>query len=362
MKRTYTILLIVLAALALDLACSRNEAALSSTNRDAKPVVKTARVELSDASDELLLPAKVQPDPANVVRVYPPASGRLLRVDVRPGDRVSKGQALALLESSDIAQARSDYAKAQAEFDKDQRALERSQLLFDHKVISEREFEEQQSATAQAKSELDRAADRLRILGAPLKGTSNQVTLAAPRPGVVLDLGATGGELSKSVDNANPVCTIADLGTVWIVGDIFEKDLVAVHAGEPVEITVNAYPEKHWSGKLSFISDTVDPQTRTLKVRIVLNNADRQLKPEMFATVHVRQPTAKALVVPASAVLREGGDSSVMVETKPGSYERRLVNVKSATAKQVVIASGLQPGEIVVTEGAALLRSGGEDQ
>jgi cobalt-zinc-cadmium efflux system membrane fusion protein len=362
MKNTYMFVITTAAFLAAITGCANNEAAPAATKGNNAPVIKTARVDLSEVSDQLSLPARVQADPANVVRVYPPASGRLLRVEVRPGDRVSKGQPLALLESSDVAQARSDYSKAQAEFEKDQRAQDRSKLLFDHKVLSEREFEEQQSATTQAKSELDRATDRLRILGLPLKGTSNQITLVAPRSGSVLDLGAAGGELSKSVDNANPICTIADLGTVWIVGDMYERDLGSVRPGDPVDISVNAYPDRKWAGKLALISDTVDPQTRTLKVRVVLKNPDRQLKPEMFASIHIRKPAAKALVVPSSAVLHEGGDTSVMVETKPGTYERRLVNVQSATPKDVVIASGLKPGETVVTQGAALLRGGGDDQ
>jgi len=361
MKKTFILLLAVFTIIH-ESACTKNEAAPMASKTNGTPVVKTAKVRLSQVSEELSLSAKVQADPAKVVRVYPPASGRLLRVKVRPGDHVVKGQSLAVLESSDVSQARSDYAKAKAEFEKDQRALDRSRLLFDHKVLSEREWEEQQSATSQAKSEFERATDRLRVLGVPLTGSSSQITVVAPRSGAVLDIGAAGGELSKSVDNANPICTIADLATVWIVGDIFEKDLSAVRAGEPVDITVNAYPERPWSGKLAVVSDTVDPQTRTLKVRIVLANAAHQLKPEMFAAIHVHKPPTKALVVPSSAVLREGGDTSVMVETKPGSYERRLVQVSSSNAKEVVIASGLKPGETVVTEGAALLRGGGNDQ
>ncbi len=353
---------ILLLALAILTACTKDESSAAPARRTEAPVVKTVKVELSDVTGELTLPARVQPDPANVVRVLPPASGRLVGVDVRPGDRVTKGQRLAVLESSDIAQARSDYAKAQAEFEKDHRALDRSKLLFDHKVLSEREYEEQQAATAQAKSELDRAADRLRILGAPLNGASDQIVLTAPRSGVVLDLGAAGGELSRSVDNANPICTIANLQTIWVVGDVFEKDLGSLHKGEPADITLNAYPDRHWTGKLSVVSDAVDPQTRTLKIRIVLDNPQHELKPEMFANIHVRRPTQKGIVLPAAAVLREGGDTSVMVETNPGTYERRLVTVESSSGNNIVIASGLKPGETVVTEGAALLRGGGEGQ
>ncbi len=356
-----TLFSLFLVCLTVQLGCSHSDSAAPAPVTS-QPVVKTVTVAQTDVSEELSLTARVQPDPANVVRVYPPASGRLLRVAIRPGDRVQKGSPVAVLESSDIAQARSDYAKAESEYNKDQHALERSQLLFDHKVLSERELEDQKAATEQAKSELERAQDRLKILGAPLKGSSNEITLVAPRSGSVIDIGAAGGELSKSTDNANPICTIADLDSVWIVGDIYEKDLASIRSGEPIDITINAYPDRHWTAKLAVISDTVDPQTRTLKVRAVLPNPDHLLKPEMFATIHVRKPASQALVIPATALLHEGGDTSVMVETKPGNYERRLVTVKSSDTKQAIIASGVRPGETVVAEGAALVRGGGDSQ
>lgn len=355
-----TSLFVLLAGSGLLIACGSREPKPASASNGAPPVVKTVRVELTNLEDQLAIPARVQPDPAHVVRVYPPAGGRLLRVNVRPGDRVHKGTEIAILESSDVAQARADYAKARTEAGRTQHALDRAQLLFDHKVLSQRDYEDAEANAQQARTELERASDRLRVLGVPLQGSSNQVALVAPRAGVVLDLGAAPGELSKSTDNANPICTIVDLSTVWIVGDVYEKDLTLVRRGEPVDVAIAAFPGQHWKGKLSVISDTLDPQTRTLKVRVVLDNPKRQLKPEMFGTVSMRRPLSQAIVLPASALLREGGDTAVIVETGPSKYERRLVNVASSDASQVVIASGLRPGEVVVTEGAALLRGGGE--
>jgi membrane fusion protein, heavy metal efflux system len=332
-----------------------------SSNNQPPLVIKTVRVEPQNVDNQLAIPARVQPDPALVVRVYPPAGGRLLRVNVLPGDRVRKGDVVAVLESADVAQARSDYAKAKTESGRTLHALDRAKLLFDHKVLSQREYEDADANYQEARSELERSADRLRVLGAPLQEmSSNQVALVAPHDGVVIDLGAAPGELSKSTDNANPICTIADLSSVWIIGDIYEKDLEFFRRGEPVDVTVAAFPDRHWSGKLAVISDTLDPTTRTLKARVVLANSKRELKPEMFATIRVSRPMRQAIVLPASALLREGGDTAVMVETTPGKYERRLVSLASSNANNVVIVSGLQPGDVVVSEGAALLRGGGE--
>ena len=362
MTRRIRLDLFLISASLLLAGCGNREHKAASAASPSPPMVKTARVELKSIESGLAIPARVQPDPARVVRVYPPAGGRLQRVEVRPGDRVHKGQALAVMESSDVAQARADYAKARTEMDRNQRALDRAKLLFEHKVLSQREFEDAQASYEEARSELDRASDRLRVLGASPQGPSNQVTLVAPRDGVVLDLGSAPGELQKSTDNATPICTIADLSTIWVMGDVYEKDVAALHRGEPVDISVGAFPDLHLSGKLDLISDTLDPTTRAVKVRVVLSNPRWQLKPEMFATIRVRRPAQQAIVLPTSALLREGGDTAVMVQTAPDKYERRLVTVASADASQVVISGGLKPGEDVVTEGAPLVRGGGESQ
>lgn len=354
--------LTLLSAWLLLAGCGNRDQKPAARANPAPPMVKTMRVELKSIENQLAIAARVQPDPARVVRVFPPAGGRLLRVNVRPGDRVHKGETLALLESSDVAQARADYAKARTEMDHNQRAFDRAKLLFDHKVLSQREFEDAQASYEEARSELDRATDRLRVMGVSAQGPSNQVALLAPRDGVVLDLGTAPGELQKSTDNATPICTIADLSTVWIMGDVYEKDVAALHRGEPAVISVAAFPDLRLTGQLDLISDTLDPTTRALKVRVVLNNPKWLLKPEMFATIRVNRPAAQAIVLPASSLLREGGDTAVMVQTAPDKYERRLVKVASANADQVVIAEGVKPGETVVTEGAALVRGGGESQ
>ncbi len=341
-------------------ACSRSEPAAGEPASSAAQMVKTETVRLQAIRDDLTIPARVEADPARVVHVFPPAGGRLLRVAVRPGDQVAKGQVIAVLESADVAQARADYQKAAAEAERTAKALERAQLLLDHKVLSEREYQQAQSDSVSAKAELARTEEHMRILGAPLQGTSNQVSLLAPRGGSVLELTAAPGELSKSTDNATPICTIADISSVWVVGDLFEKDLGSVRAGEPVEISISAYPGQTWRTRLSVISDAMDPQSRTLKVRALLANPGRKLKPEMFGAIRLRRPEAQAVVVPASAVLREGGDVMVMVQAKPGTYERRLITVARADPRQVVIASGVKPGDTVVVEGAALLRDQGQ--
>lgn len=327
-----------------------------------KPLqLKTAQAKLETVDDVLDIPAKVQADPSRVVRVFPPAGGRLVRVSVRPGERVERGHVVAVLESSDVSQARADFVKAKAEAEKSEHALQRAKLLFDHKVLSEREYQDAQADDVSAKSELQRASERLRVLGARPELSSNEVAVVAPISGTILDIGASSGELSKSPDNANPIATVADLQTVWIIGDVFEKDIGAVKIGSPVEVKLNAYPESSWNGTVSAISDQVDPQSRTLKLRIVLPNPQHKLKPEMFATIRITRRGAAEIVIPQAALLREGGDTAVMVEGSPGKYERRLVTVKALPDSRLAVLSGLKQGESVVVEGAALARTEGQD-
>lgn len=363
MRRQRNLLLACFGAALLSgtVACDRPETSRVTANtNNSDPVIRTATVQTQKIEDTLEIPAKLQADPSKVIRIFPPASGRLLSVNVRPGDRVIKGQEIAVIESSDISSARSDYVKARIEADRSERALRRAQLLFDHQVLSEREYQQAQADSESAKSDMERAEDHLRVLGVPVQGTSNQVRMVAPRAGVVLDLGAAPGELSKSPDNANPICTMADLSTIWIVGDVYEKDLADVQPGQSVEIALPAYPGMKLTGKVAALSDALDPVTRTAKVRIVNENPKHLLKPEMFATIRVYRHAVDAIVAPVSAVLHEGGDTAVMVQTKPGGYERRLVTVRGYGPSRVVVASGLKAGETIVVDGAALLRGEGQ--
>ncbi len=357
-NRVYPI--VVAVALLASSACnSGNAKDVASTPHPLQ--LKTAVAQERRVSDTLQIPAQIQADPARVVRVYPPAGGRLVRVSVRPGDSVHRGDVVAVLESSDVSQALSDLDKAKAAADRSERDLERSKQLLDHGAASEREYEDAKAQQIQDASELARAKARLQVLGASPAGSGNEVFVRAPLSGTVLDLGAASGELSKSTDNSNPICTIADLSSVWIMGDVFEKDLPDVHAGEPIRFAVTAYPNRYWDGKVSMISDALDPTTRTVKVRIVSPNPQHELKPQMFASLEVKRQAVDALVIPAAALLHEGGDTTVMVKNGDNNYERRLVAVKPLDPDTVIVTSGLKPGETVVTEGAALLRSNGDE-
>jgi membrane fusion protein, heavy metal efflux system len=320
--------------------------------------ITTAAVTAQALPDYLDVPGRIQPDPTLVVRVYPPVSGRLIAVQVRPADYVQQGQVLALLASSDVAAARAVFRQAAADARVKAQALERSRVLYENHVIALREYQQAEADREGAAAALESARERLELLGVDSAGMSDQVAVRAPRSGVVTDLGAAAGEYAKSLDNANPLCTIADLTNVWAVGDLYEKDLASVKLGDPVDVTAQAYPGEPRRGRITAIGSNVDTTTRTLKVRVVLANPGRRLKPDMFATIRVVRTVRTAVVVPQAAVVREGTAAYLFVQHAAGHFERRAVTLgRDTEGHQVEVTSGLAPGDTIVVEGAELLRA-----
>ena len=338
--------------------CGSSEPKQNRQSKQDNPL-QVGTVSVQTVQNEVAVPAKVQADPDRVVHVYPPVSGRLVSLRIRPGDAVRQGQVIAILQSSDAAGARSDYQKAKIEAARSSQAEKRAALLLQHEVVSQKDDEDAKAQAETAQTDLARAEQRLRMLGLSSTSNSDEVVVKAPRSGIVLEIGAATGELSKSLDNASSIATIADLSSVWVVGDLYEKDLSPARRGSPAKITLAALPDKSWSGTISNISDVLDPNTRTLKARVVLPNPQHMLKPEMFATMHLVGHKQELMTVPTTAVLHEGSDTFVMVKKSDGTYEKRNVTIANTTSDKTEIASGLRPGEMIVISGAELLRGEG---
>lgn len=304
-----------------------------------------------------MIQAKIQADPTRVVRVYAPVSGRLVSVGVRPADMVGQGEPLAVVASSDVAAARQAYQQALADNAVKQRALARSKLLLDHHAIAEKDYEQAEADAHMSAAALASAVERLNLLNVGIDGSSDELIVRSPRSGVVVSLGAAAGEFAKSLDNSDPLCTIADLKTIWAVGEVYEKDLAGVRLGDAADVTVSAYPGQIWRGRVTAVASVVDPVTRTVSVRVVLPNPGLELKPDMFASIRLVRALRNCVIAPSEAVLREGTSDYVYVEISSGHFARRAVTLGQYTgAGQVEITSGLAPGNKIVVEGADLLR------
>jgi membrane fusion protein, heavy metal efflux system len=328
--------------------------------QDAKGV-QTITVEARTLPNYLEIPARIDPDPTRVVHVFPATGGRVIEMKVRPWDRVKQGQTLALLESGDVSRAMADYEKARVDAQMKKKALDRARDLFAHHAIAEKDSEEAEADALSADAEEKTSLEHLHLLGADPATASNQLNVLAPRSGVILDIGAAQGELSKSLDAPQPLCTIADLDSIWVEGEIFEKDLAGLKAGAAAEVTLNAYPGEKWSGRVAVIGDAVDPVTRTLKVRVVLSNPGVRLKPDMFANIRLVRSSSQGILVPATSVEREGQDAYVFVRTADNRFERRKVVLGRTVDDNIEVTSGLSAGTTIVSEGAVLLRAASRD-
>lgn len=323
--------------------------------------IETVTVKDSPIPEYLELPAHIDPDPTRVVHVFPPATGRIVEMKVRPWDHVQKGETLAVIESADLARAVADYHKAQADNQVKQDELARARDLYEHRAIAEKDLQQAQGDAQMSAAELAATRDQIRELGMDPDHASNQLNVVAPQSGVILDVGASPGEYSNALAAPAPLCTIADISTVWAVGDIYEKDLVAAKTGQEAQVTLDAYPGQTWVGRVSDVSDAVDAVTRALQVRVVLANPKGELKPSLFGTIRLLRSSSPGILLPSDAVIREGNDAYVFLGIGNNRYGRRNVTLGRSIDGSLEIVSGLNPGDTVVSEGALLLRAAPQD-
>jgi cobalt-zinc-cadmium efflux system membrane fusion protein len=319
--------------------------------------IQTVTVAQSPIPEYLELPAHIDPDPTRVVHVYPPATGRIVEMKVRPWDRVVRGQTLAIIESGDLSRAVADYHKAQADNQVKQDALTRARDLYDHHAIAEKDLQQAQADAQMSAAEVSATRDQIRELGMDPDHATNQLSIVAPQGGVILDVGASPGEYSNALAAPAPLCTIADISTVWAVGDIYEKDLAVAKTGQDAQITLDAYPGREWTGRVSDVSDAVDAATRTLHVRIVLANPKGELKPSLFGAIRLLRSSSPGILLPSAAVIREGNDAYVFVGIGNNRFARRNVTLGRSVDGSLEIVSGIKPGDTVVSQGALLLRA-----
>ena len=318
--------------------------------------LKVEAVHMRSTADVLEIPGRVEADPAHLVHIYAPLSGRLMNFTLTPGQEVRKGQPIALLQSGDVAQARADFDKARIEVLRADHALDRGKLMVAHEVMSQADFQELTAVDAAAHAEQERARQRVHELGFSENGTTDTTEITSPISGTVLDVNTANGEMQRSLETANGIATVANLDTVWVTGDLFERDLGTVHPHMPVDILFAAYPGETFHGTIANIGDSFDPSTHAVKVRVVLANPGHRLKPAMFATFRIAQPPQSRIVVPLSAVLHVGNSTGVYIPTSAGKYELRDVKTGATHGSQIEIVSGLRDGDRIVTEGAAFLR------
>jgi membrane fusion protein, heavy metal efflux system len=300
-------------------------------------------------------PGIVESDPVRTVVVLPAGGGRVREVRVDIGDRVQRGEVLAIIDAPDLAQAYDDNDKAASAARLAARNLAYQEGQLKIGAAAQRELDQARSDNEQAVAEYVRTRARLRAMGAAedATGTARLLSVRAPVTGSVIALSIAAGATIN--DDSQPIMTVADLSVVWITALIAEKDLRNVARGQEAIATLDAYPGRVLRGQVLFVPDLIEADSRRNRTRIAIANPDYALKPNMFATVTLQGPARPHVVLPASALLMNNDRTSVFVAAAPWTFERRTVEPLLGESASVTIASGVQPGEPVVVEGGILI-------
>jgi membrane fusion protein, heavy metal efflux system len=314
-----------------------------------------------DSARTLAIAGKVQFDEDRLARVLTPLAGQVVDLRVKVGDAAHKGERLCSISSRDAAAAIGEQIESRRDLELAQKNAAMTEDLFEHEAASRIALQQAQNDLAKARARVDRTEEALQVLGLPgredLSGSAGwgRVPIPSPITGVVIERKVTEGQFVQS--DSTPILTVANLDAVWVMGDVFERDLRFVTTGQPAAVTATAYPGERFQGRVNYISDSIDPATRTAKVRVSVANPGARLKPEMFAEVELHVAERQhALTVPIGAVFTEDGRSYVFVEAGHARFERRAVEIESGDGPDRRVSSGLHSGDRVVVGGALLLR------
>ncbi|MDG5799290.1 efflux RND transporter periplasmic adaptor subunit [Marinilabiliaceae bacterium ANBcel2] len=315
--------------------------------------LEIATVGTQKVSRVISAPASVEANPAQKAGIYPPVGGKIVRLFVNLGEEVQKGQPLFELYSPEIADIQTSFISARSSLAQATSELNRKKELHDRGITPLRELEEAQTAYEIAESEMQGVTMTMDIMGIDKSDLGQPLQVRTPVKGRVVDLSAAPGEFIS--DPEDPVMIIADLSNVWVTANIQEQDIRFVSRGTKAEATFPAWPGEEYSGEVLFVSDMLDEETRTAKVRVEFDNSDYKLKPGMFANVRFQSPKVHSFVLPSKAVLQRRDFNYVYVETAPYTFEQRRVKVGDMVDDKLVILDGLNYDEKVIVDNAVLL-------
>jgi len=320
--------------------------------------LKLAEVGRAAVAETLRVAGRIDFDEQRLARIGATVTGRVTQIDALLGQSVGKGEVLARLNSSELSSQQLAYLKARAQLELNRRNAERAKALFEADVIGAAELQRRESEFQISMAETRAASDQLQLLGVSpaaidrlgKQGAVDSVTpVMATMGGVVVERKLAQGQV---VQPADALFVVADLSRLWAVAQVPEQQVSQVKAGQSVSIEVPALGNEKLIGKLIFVGQTIDPETRTVLVRTELDNRDGRLKPAMLASMLIEAKPVERLVVPASAVVRENDEDHVFVGEADGTF--RLVKVKLGPEQGGVrvLQAGLKGGEKLVVDGA----------
>lgn len=320
--------------------------------------IKIALLQEQDVNEQITVTATIQANQDKLAHIAPRVPGRVTKVMANLGDKVNQGRPLALIDSIEVGDAQSAYAQAASEHTLAKASMARAEKLYADQIIPQKDYLRVRADFEKAKAVLRAASDKRRALG--IAGRNESATgasvfaVSAPFAGTIIEKKAVLGELAQSDKS---LFSVADLSNVWIEANLYEKDVGKVKIGAPATITLAAYPGEIFKGKVTYISSVMNKESRTVKARVDVPNADGRLKLEMFATAAIATTAAKkALLLPEEAVVLIQGQPTAFVQDADG-FEPRTVELGEKIHGQVILKGGIKSGEKVVTSGAYALKA-----
>jgi membrane fusion protein, heavy metal efflux system len=306
---------------------------------------------------------RIEANEQRTTRIGSSITGRVTQVMAEVGDRVQAGQPLAKLASPELSNAQLGFLRALSATKLAERSVERAQQLVTADVIGNAELQRREVELSVARAELRAATDQLRLIGLTqalierLRETgslASEVAITANRTGIVVERKVSQGQVAQPGD---PLFTVADLSNVWVVGALPEQDANSVHLNQQVEVEVAALGSQKLKGRIVFVSDTVQQDTRTVPIRTAVENPKFELKPQMLATLHLSGGLRKQLAVPGSAVVRENDKDYVFVQIAKNLFRLTEVELDPAAGELRPVRKGINEGTPIVVEGSFHLNS-----
>jgi cobalt-zinc-cadmium efflux system membrane fusion protein len=312
---------------------------------------------LKNVQSELTLFAKISADQDQLSRIYPLASGLVLKVNALLGDHVKEGQELAVLRSSDVNDFQNQYNQAINTLHIARKNAAVAEELYRTKVYSEKDLISARGDLKKAESDSSRVTQLFTIYGAKADSKIPEYRVISPVDGYVIEKNIT-PNMAVRTDNGTNLFTVSPLNHVWVMADVYENDLSKIKEGQTVDVVTVAYPDTVFKGTITQVSSVIDPLSKTLKVRAILQNKNGQLKPEMFAHVKVKYVEPSRLVaVPSTAIVFEGSKYFIMVYHSRDNVETREVTIYKDSGGISYLSGGLKENEVVVTKYAQLVFS-----
>lgn len=352
-KRLLTIIMCVI----LLLGCKNKVKKEAVTDKFCIPdslmqMIEIDTVRLSKVENEIKLIGKVTVNEEKVVKLYPLVSGLVTKVKVELGDNVTKGQTLAVIKSSEVANIENDLITAQSNLAVAKRNLSAIEDMYKSGITSEREYIAAQKDGLKAESELKRVNNIIGIYGS---SENSEYIVKSPINGYIVEKFITPNMQIRS-DNSSNLFSISDLKNVWVIANVHESDIANIKEGEKVTITTIPYPNKYFTGNIDKVYNVLDPDNKTMKVRIQLDNKENLLKPEMFANVMVHQiKDSSMLAVPAKSIVFDRNKYWVVNYIDKCDVKVRQVDIMISTSLYSYIRSGLKSGEKVITKNQLLI-------